>query len=152
MEAFAQIKQLNEIHQEQETLAKREKELSTPKLTDLELIPTIFKWFCELLKENKSKKKDYQTEKYQKFIFIILFLYTPNTLAGGKIRRGVRDKLAEVLGYKSPTAISNFSSSIMFVYKTYDEYQADINRVYAGIAVLLEQKEETELIKAEHLP
>ena len=62
-----------------------------------------------------------------------MFLYSPGTLAGGKIGKGIRDALAKVLGFKAPTAISNLCTDVMFLYSNYKDFRRDINCIYVQI-------------------
>ena len=61
---------------------------------------------------------------------IILFLYSPSTLAGGKMKNGLRDKLAEVLGVNAQTTISNNCNNLVFSYQLYKYFRQDVDWIY----------------------
>ena len=130
---FSIITELESVRQQKSHLSERERELSQPLLTSLHLIPTLFQWYCELQGHSGLPERRAGTRFRQKFIFIILFLYSPSALAGGKITKGVRDVLAEVLGFRSPTAISNLCVNVMFYYHNYKDYREDVDCLFTQI-------------------
>lgn len=135
---FSIVSELKDIREQKLRLSQEEARLSRPKLTDLTLIPTLFSWFCEYSGYHGLPEKQVRVKFYQKFIFIILFLYSPGTLAGKKIAEGIRGVLAEVFGFKSPTGVSNLSVDVVFLYDNYKEYRADVDYLYGRIMDRLE--------------
>lgn len=130
---FSAISELKSIREQKSRLSEREQELVKPILSDLNIIPIIFKWYCEIVGNCGLSQRRASSCFRQKFIFIILFLYSPSTLAGGKIVKGIRDILARILGFKSPTGISNLYVNVMFNYNNYKDYRTDINYLYTEI-------------------
>ena len=61
-------------------------------------------------------------------------------MAGGKIAKGIRDILADILGFKSPTGISNLYVNVTFNYNNYKDYRADIDYLYTEIVNRLKFK------------
>lgn len=76
---FDEITDLESIHKQKREISEREEKLSTPKLNDLKLIPTIYVWFCEFHDSGHYKNNVVQLRK--QFVFIILYLYSPRKLA-----------------------------------------------------------------------
>lgn len=124
---FSAVSELKSIREQKSRLSEREQELAKPILTDSGLIPMIFEWYCELKGNCGLPERRAGASFRQKFIFIILFLYSPSTLAGGKIAKGIRDVLADILGFNAPTGISNLCVGVTFNYNNYKDYRADIN-------------------------
>ena len=62
-----------------------------------------------------------------------MYLYSPGSLAGGKMKSGLRNKIAEALGVKAMSAVSNKLDSITFSYKLYKYFRQDLNRILSGI-------------------
>lgn len=133
MNDFLKILELKSIKEEQIRLSEKEKELSKPLLKDLSLISTIFEWYCELRGNCGLPERRDGSAFRQKFIFIILLLYSPNSLAGGKMARGIRDILAGILRVKTPSGISNNYSNVMDFYNIYEGYRKDMNYLYEEI-------------------
>ena len=130
---FSAVSELKSIREQKSRLSEREQELTKPILKDLDLISVIFGWYCELKGNCGLPERRAGASFRQEFIFIILFLYSPSTLVGGKIAKGVRNILAEILGFKSPTGISNLCVDVTFYYSNYKEYRADIDYLYTEI-------------------
>ncbi|MEI3107214.1 MAG: hypothetical protein V8T16_17585 [Parabacteroides merdae] len=99
---FSEIAEIKSIREQKSKLSEREKELTEPILTDLDMIGMLYRWFQEIISQKEIFRSGNVTQR-KKFIFIILFLYSPSTLAGGKMKNGLRDKLAEVLGVNAQT-------------------------------------------------
>jgi hypothetical protein len=137
---FSAISELKYIRDQKSRLSEREQELIKPILSDLDIIPMIFQWYCEIVGNCGLPERRAGTCFRQKFVFIILFLYSPSTLAGGKIAKGIRDILADILGFKSPTGISNLYVNVTFNYNNYKDYRADIDYLYTEIVNRLKFK------------
>ena len=45
---FSEISELKSIRKQKSILSERESELSAPIMSDLDYIPSIYKWFCEI--------------------------------------------------------------------------------------------------------
>ena len=110
-------------------MSEREKELTEPTLTDLNMIETLYGWFQEIISQKEMFRLGNVTQR-KKFIFIILFLYSPSTLAGGKMKNGLRNKLAEVLGVSAQTAISDNRNNLVFSYQLYKYFRQDVDWIY----------------------
>lgn len=133
---LSSIMELKSIREQKSRLSERENELAQPLLTDLDMIPRIYEWFNELLKELPNRNKSTLTKE---FIFIILFLYSPGTLAGGKMKLGVRKSIADTLGLTACTAVSNKCSEIVFMYKIYKYFRQDLSIIYPKIMDKIQQ-------------
>ena len=76
LQEFLEIEELKSIHEEKLRLMEREMALSTPLLTELEYIPMLYKWYCEL---SGCCEESGGLNAHQKgqFLLIILFFYSP---------------------------------------------------------------------------
>lgn len=129
---FSEIVEIKSIREQKSKLSEREKELTEPTLTDLNMIGTLYGWFQEIISQKEMFRVGNVTQR-KKFIFIILFLYSPSTLAGGKMKNGLRDKLAEVLGVNAQTTISNNRNNLVFSYQLYKYFRQDVDWIYGEI-------------------
>ena len=125
---FSEIAEIKSIREQKSKLSEREKELTEPILTDLDMIGMLYRWFQEIISQKIFRSGNVTQRK--KFIFIILFLYSPSTLAGGKMKNGLRDKLAEVLGVNAQTTISNNRNNLVFSYQLYKYFRQDVDWIY----------------------
>ena len=129
---FSEIAEIKSIREQKSKLSEREKELTEPTLTDLNMIETLYGWFQEIISQKEMFRLGNVTQR-KKFIFIILFLYSPSTLAGGKMKNGLRNKLAEVLGVSAQTAISDNRNNLVFSYQLYKYFRRDVDWIYGEI-------------------
>lgn len=108
--------------------------LITPKLTNTLLLPQIFEWYKEISVDYNKSDRDSKTMFMQCFVFIATLFYSPQSLAGGHLSLGLREKLSMLLKYKSPTSISNVIPNLMFYYKSYQSYRDRINTAFDYIS------------------
>lgn len=134
---FQKISEIKTIREKIAGLSSIESELSKPTLSDFAHVETIYEWFKEL--SAKGPKRDNATLR-KEFIFIVLYLYSPGALAGGKMKSGLRNKIAEVLGVKAMSAVSNKLDSVSFSYKMYKYFRQDLNRIFEGIQERLDNE------------
>ena len=130
---FSSIAELKVIREQKSRLSERENELSTPALTDLSLIPKIYEWFCEIVAERDCPPNPRSVTQRKTFLFIILFLFAPSVLAGGRLPNGIRTELAKVFPHVSPSSISHNIDNVLFLYQNYKDFRHDIDRVYSII-------------------
>ena len=126
---FSKIAEIKSIREQKSKLSEREKELAEPILTDLDMIGMLYRWFQEIISQKEIFRSGNVTQR-KKFIFIILLLYSPSTLAGGRMKNGLRDKLAEVLGVNAQTTISNNRNNLAFSYQLYKYFRQDVDWIY----------------------
>lgn len=130
---FDKIIRLKKIRIEKSELSEEENTLTTPLLTDKSLISEIYKIFVDLLNEQGCPPNIDSVTQRKKFIFIILYLYSPSSLAGGKTVCGVREEMSRVLGIHSKTTISDNCADVVFLYQNYGDFSADIEYLYTEI-------------------
>lgn len=130
---FSCISEIREIRKMKSVLSERESELSRATITDYSLIPVIYRWFLQIMSSRQEEIGKQGVFDRLKFIFIILFLYAPGSLAGGKMPDGLRASIASTLGEVSPCVISNNKKSASFFYNIYNRYKEDIEFTYKEI-------------------
>ena len=139
MKEFSLISELKAIREQKVMLMEKERALSEPLLTRFDLIGEIYEWFRELLSELTFSPHVESPTQRKKFIFIILFLYSPTTLAGSKMKVGLRDRLAEVTGCTG-SLISHNCEDVAFFYQQYKLHRQDIDFLYIEIVNRLKLK------------
>lgn len=134
---FSKIIELKTIREQKSKLTERERELTEPMLDDLSLIEKLYEWFNDL---SVRKKENERMLHRKEFIFIILCLYSPSTLAGGKMKIGLRDKLCEVLDINERSTLSKNLNNLAYHYQIYKYFRQDINSIYVEIVNRLREK------------
>ena len=137
---FSSIVELKSIREQKSRLSERENELSTPMLDDLLLIPELYSWFKELLAGIACPPNPESVTQRKKFLFIVLFLFAPSVLAGGRLPNGIRAEIAGVFPDVSPCVISNNIADVSFIYQQYKDFRQDIEYLYNQIIERLKNK------------
>ena len=130
---FSSIVELKSIREQKSRLSERENELSRPFLSDYSFIPTLYVWFKEILANRDCPPNPESVNQRKKFLFIILFLYSPSVLAGGKMPDGLREELCRTLGMNTGSTISKNCADVVFLYQNYKDFRKDIEYLYAEI-------------------
>lgn len=116
---FNKIIRIKKIRIEKSELSEEENALTAPILKDKSLILEIYKIFVEVLNERGCPPNIDSVTQRKKFIFIILYLFSPSSLAGGKWQQGYVRRCQRCLGFSPrvqfPTTVlmSCFSIRIM---------------------------------------
>lgn len=137
---FSKIYELKSIRGEKAKLSNREIELCRPDIIDIGMLSVVHEWFREILGLSDGKKET--TIQRMKFIFIALFLFTPSSLAGGKMPDGMREAISRLYPSLAPCVISNNKKSSLFFFDLYRLYKSDIEKIYEGIRRRLMETEE----------
>ena len=132
--------ELKAIREQKSRLSEREQELSSPALCDTSLIPQIYSWFKEILSDTGCPPNIEIVTQRKKFLFIVLFLFAPSVLAGGRLPNGIRAEIAGVFPDVSPCVISNNIADVSFIYQQYKDFRQDIEYLYNKILERLKVK------------
>lgn len=130
---FKRIERIAEIRREKESLTREGMALAAPILNDVGLVRETYRIFTGILDGRGPAPDSGRVLTRKKFIFIVLYLFSPDALAGGKIKAGLREEMSRVLGIQSKTVISNNLDDIMFLYRNYKDFREDIEYLYTGI-------------------
>lgn len=137
---FSSIMELKVIREQKSRLSERERELSSALLQDTSLIPEIYSWFKDIISETDCPPNPDSVMQRKKFLFIVLFLYAPSSLAGGRLPNGIRAKLVNVFPDVSPCVISNNIADVSFIYQQYKNFRQDIEYIYNQVLERLKIK------------
>lgn len=137
---FSSIVELKAIREQKSRLSEREQELSASMLTDFALIPEIYSWFKEILSQSDCPPNFESVTQRKKFLFIVLFLFAPSVLAGGRLPNGIRAEIAGVFPDVSPCVISNNIADVSFIYQQYKDFRQDIEFIYNQVLERLKIK------------
>lgn len=130
---FNRIIRLKKIRIEKSELSEEENSLTSPVLVDKCLIRKIYQLFVEILNERGCPPNIDSVTQRKKFIFLILYFYSPSALAGGKMLCGLREELSNVLGIQSKSTISDNCADVVFLYQNYADFSGDIESIYTEI-------------------
>lgn len=134
-------RKMRSIREEKARIMAKESELSTPKLTNLKYVPMTYEWFGELAAKREESSRKAKIEMAKKFLVVTLLFYSPATLAGGKMIKGLRNVLAQLFSLNAPTAVSNYCTDALAWYDRYKSFQKEVDYFYEEILVRLEAEE-----------
>ncbi|CUQ22977.1 hypothetical protein [Bacteroides thetaiotaomicron] len=137
---FSIIEQIKLVKEKKEKLSRIEQNLSSPILTDKSLIPEVYELFKRVLSEQDFSPMPESPHQRKKFVFVILFLYSPKTLAGYHSPRGLRDAIAKAIGLRDVTFISNNIETVAFLSQNDKYFKEDIEYLYTEIITRLKIK------------
>lgn len=129
---FSRIERLERVRAEKSALSCEEAGLAKPILHDMELIPEIYGIFREILEESDFPPDIRSVTQRKKFVFIILYLYCPTALTGGRIRTGMGNALAEALGV-SVYAVSKYYDDLVFLFRHYRDFSLSVSALYSEL-------------------
>ena len=96
---------------------------TSPKLKDLNLIPKIYKVFEEL------KGKEIKVNDRKEFIFVVIYLYSPNKFFGGKMPQGLRRAITKATKVTCASVISATCTELMVLYTTYSDFRQNVDEL-----------------------
>ena len=131
------IEELTFIKQKKASIIQQEQELSKPILTDYSQVGRIYDWFKNLPEDLLLTRQD-SVHKRQ-FLFIIILLFSPSFLVGDKLKRGLRNELTKVFGFRSPSAVSNLGADVLCWYKSYQGFREKTNKIYQKLLAELQR-------------
>ncbi len=130
---------LKAIRDKSHELLKVSRELGEPLLDDFSLLPKIYEAYLNVFKRRGCPNAASQVFNRKKFLMVALYLYSPQTLAGDRMRFGLRDKLSELFGLGTSTPISDNCIGILFNYEKYRDFRRDVDIIFNEVITALEE-------------
>lgn len=137
---YDEISELRLLQSQKSRLLEKEAVLSAPLLTDTGYIRAICEWFGEIQAVSGMHHRLRSVHCRKQFILIVIFLYSPATLAGGRMLTGLRNKIAEAFDIRDVTFISHNIENIVFMYSNYKEFRSEVDHLFAGIMERLKRE------------
>lgn len=131
MNRLSALKSLRGQHSEIENLIK---ELSRPVISDLSLLPQIYDIYTDYMREQNRGDDVRTVSNRKKFLMAVLYLYSPASLVGERMHRGLRKKISEVFGLATSSPISDNSVGLIIQYNAYSDFRTDVNGFLSAIA------------------
>lgn len=108
-------------------------ELATsPRLKDLSLIPKIYEIFEQM------KGKEIKVNDRKEFIFVIIYLYSPNKFFGGKMPQGLRRAIAKTTRATCASVISATCTELMILYTAYSDFRLGVDNLMNAVLETLD--------------
>lgn len=122
------VERLRQIHTEMEKLREKEKLLSQPIVENMGMIQNLYDVFRLALKKQNTKADPDGTAERKKFLYAILYIFSPATLVGEVMRHKLRENISAVLGC-TPTGVSRDYKTGLFFYATYTDFRESVDMI-----------------------
>ena len=137
------VELLREIHAQMDLLREREKKLSQPIIENMGMIRNLYDVFRLSLMKQNPKADPENTGNRKKFLYAILYIFSPATLVGEVMRHRLRENVSAVIGC-TPTGVSRDYKTSLFFYATYQDFRESVDLViYDMLDYLNKEKEES---------
>lgn len=122
------VERLRKIHTEMDKLREKEKLLSQPIVENMGMIQNLYDVFRLALKKQNTKADPDGTAERKKFLYAILYIFSPATLVGEVMRHKLRENISAVLGC-TPTGVSRDYKTGLFFYATYTDFRESVDLI-----------------------
>lgn len=126
---LGKINAIKQLVSERNELQSQIDELSAPMLTDFDLIPALYDVFCKTFENLKHKGGSYHRKK---FMFVMIYCFSPSALAGERMMIGLRKQIAKVFGINAYSTISDNCAGIAVLYNCPD-FRKHVNIYYDAV-------------------
>lgn len=130
------VERLRQVHSEIERLAEEERMLARPTVTNMGMIRNLFDVFCLTLKYQDTESNPLDTNNRKKFLYAILYLFSPSTLAGQVMKHKMRRCVSDIIGC-TPTGVSRDYKTSIFFYATYSDFRNSVNNIIDNMLLVL---------------
>lgn len=110
-------------------LQEEQRLLTSPQYHDHNLIKQMYQVFCNTLKELKADANPRAAIERCKFSLLMMLLYNPSSFAGGRLKNGLRDRIAEAAQCQSTIISHDVKSAIGYI-RYYRNFREDVNFLY----------------------
>ena len=122
------VERLRQIHTEMDKLREKEKLLSQPIVENMGMIQNLYDVFRLALKKQNVKADPDGTAERKKFLYAILYIFSPATLVGEVMRHKLRENISAVLAC-TPTGVSRDYKTGLFFYATYTDFRESVDLI-----------------------
>jgi hypothetical protein len=130
---FDRIGEIKRLRQQIEEIQSHYQQVTKPILTDFRHIPLIYEKFRGVLAAKRTPPNPNSVYERKKFMVAALYFYSPRSLAGGKMRSGLRRAIMHALGMKTQASISDNCSNITVLYHAYREFRRDVDAIITEV-------------------
>lgn len=122
------VDELRRVRTEIDRLRDDEKRLSVPIVMNMGMIRNLYDIFVMSLKWQDVDADPRDTNNRKKFLYAILYIFSPSTLVGDVMRHKLRECVSKVMGC-TPTGVSRDYKTGLFFYETYKEFKESVDLI-----------------------
>ena len=133
------ILELKGIRAEINRLKSQEKKLVQPILSNLGLVRNLYDVYKNAIKRQNGDP--YDTDNRKKFLYAIIYCFSPATLVGDVMRHHLRETITAVIGC-THTGVSRDYKTAQFFYDTYQEFRESTDLIIAEMLYVMHKDSE----------
>ncbi len=137
----ANLNEWKELRRRKQELESSEKDALSPLLRDMHTIRKVYELMQELVR-NETYQKILHTPYLLKFegyfLIIVCLLYSPGTWMGKPLRKGCREKIAEVMQI-TPCAVSNRLRQVLHNFEHNKTIQNVASQLYEEVITKIKE-------------
>ena len=127
------LERMNGLLREKARVERELEEAFRPLCDDMGLAEELYRVYAAALRENDREADPGTAENRRKFLFAALYVYSPASLCGRKLRPGLRDRLTETVGGITPTSLSHSIEGLSFLYTNYRPFRRDVDHILGRV-------------------
>lgn len=135
---MGKVSALRTLRDKMQELSDIVEELGEPILDDLSLLPKIYTAYQRVFARRGAPGDALMVKNRKKFLLVVLYLYSPKTLAGDRMIVGLRRKISELFGLTTSTPISDNCAGLVVQYHAYADFRRDVDLIFDEIFTELE--------------
>lgn len=135
------VDELRRVRSEIDGLKEKERMLSVPIAMNMGMIRNLYDVFRLSLKRLDGNANPTDTNSRKKFLYAILYIFSPATLVGEVMRHKLRECVSSVLGC-TPTGVSRDYKTALFFFATYKDFRDSVNIIISDMLSILGKEEE----------
>lgn len=124
------IAELRKVRDDINRLTKLERRLSQPLLQNLGMVRNLYEVYKNAI--TRQMGDPYDTDNRKKFLYAIIYCFSPTTLVGDAMRHRLRETVSSVIGCTN-TGVSRDYKTAQFFYDTYREFRESTNLIIKEI-------------------
>lgn len=125
---IGRIARIKEIKNEIMVLSAERDVVASPLMTDFGRIAELYRHFTRF-----TGGVDIDVWWRKVFLFVVLYLYSPQALCGGKMPSGLRKAISGAMGING-NVISYNCSDLLFMFKVYSSFRGDVDTFLGYLA------------------
>jgi len=134
------VEELRRVHAEIERLKDEAQRLSVPIAMNMGMIYNLYDVFVMSLKRLEPEASPKETNSRKKFLYAILYIFSPATLVGEVMRHRMRERISDILDC-TPTGVSRDYKIALFFYATYKEFRDEVDEIIKDMLNILGKDE-----------
>lgn len=135
------VEELRRVHSEIDDLKDEYRRLSIPIVMNMGMIRNMYDVFTMSLKRLAPNAQPNDTNSRKKFLYAILYIFSPATLVGEVMRHKLRECVSRVVGC-TPTGVSRDYKTSIFFYATYKEFRDDVDWIIRDMLCVMGMENE----------